>query len=96
MLVTETGAGVACDEVLGFRKGAEREVTFIHYVRQCVWELPQPIAEFVSLSNRFSSPSDCPNHTVADAVVQQPSSICGSVVRLLIPVSDARRPDPAT
>ena len=37
-----------------------------------------------------------PNHTVADAVVQQPSSICGSVGRLLIPVSDGRRPDPAT
>ena len=33
---------------------------------------------------------------MADAVVQQPSSICGSVGRLLIPVSDGRRPDPAT
>ena len=38
-----------------------------------------------------------PNHTVADAAVQQPSSvICRSVGRLLIPVSDGRRPDPAT
>ena len=69
MLMTETGAGVAGDEVLGFGKGAEREVTFIHCVRQCVLELPQPIAEFVSPSNRFSSWRDCPNHTVAVAVV---------------------------
>ena len=36
------------------------------------------------------------NHTVADAVVQQLSYICGSVGRLLIPVSNGRRPDPAT
>ena len=67
--MTETGAGVACDEVLGFEKGAEREVTFIHCVRQCVLELPQPIAKFVSPSNRFSSWCDCPNHRVAEAVV---------------------------
>ena len=34
---------------------------------------------------------------MADAAVQQPSSvICRSVGRLLIPVSDGRRPDPAT